>query len=349
MAAGIGGVGPLAILTANPGPGDLDAPVHPWEWGVFLGLIIGLLLFDLLVLHRRPREISFREALMETAGWVAVAVGFGALVWWWLGGEGLGQYLSGYLIEESLSVDNVFVWAVILSWFAVPAAYQFRVLFWGVFGALALRAVFIVAGVSLVTHFEPVLYAFGVFLLWTAYRLLRSGGEDSVDPEKSRALRLVRRVVPSTDTYDGQKLFTKVDGKRVATPLFAVLVMVEVTDVLFATDSIPAILAVSTHTFIVYSSNAFAILGLRSLYFCVRGAKDRFERLDVGIAVILAFVGLKMLLNDLVHIPITISLAVIVAILGVTIGWSLWSERDGSAPIKEAEGQPTEGARSGDS
>lgn len=283
--------------------------------------------------------MTLGEAAVETAGWIALGLGFGLLVWTWFGGDAAGQYFSGYLIEESLSVDNVFVWAVILSWFTVPAAYQFRVLFWGVFGALVLRAGFIVAGVALVQKFDPILYLFGAFLLYTAWKLVRSGGDDQIDPQNSRALRLVQRVVPSSPDYDGQRLFTKIDGKRMATPLFAVVVMVEVTDLLFATDSIPAILAVSTHTFIVYSSNAFAILGLRSLYFVVRGAKDRFDKLDTGIAVILAFVGLKMLLADVVHIGIGLSLGVITAVLAVTIGWSLWS---GRAPATARGGEQDE-------
>jgi tellurite resistance protein TerC len=273
--------------------------------------------------HRRPREVRFREALVETGAWIALGLGFGALVWVWFGRSIAGQYYSGYLIEESLSVDNVFVWAVLLDWFVVPVRYQFRVLFWGVFGALGLRAVFIVAGVAVVDRFDPILYVFGAFLLYTAWRLLR-GTEEAVDPATSRTLRALRRLVPSTPEYDGQRLFTKIDGRRLATPLFAVLVMIELTDVLFATDSIPAILAVSTHTFVLYSSNAFAVLGLRSLYFVVRGAKDRFETLDNGIAVILAFVGVKMLLSHVVHIGIGVSLAVIIGVLVVSIAWSVW-------------------------
>ncbi len=288
----------------------------------------GALLADLLVVHRRPHEASLGEATAETLGWIGLGVGFGGLVWWWFGGDIAGQYFSGYLIEKSLSVDNVFVWAVLLDWFAVPPKYQFRVLFWGVFGALVLRGAFIVAGVAIVERFDPVLHLFGAFLLYTAWRLLHSDPEHQVDPSTSRTLRIVRRVVPSTPHYDGQHLFTRVGGRRLATPLFAALVMIEMTDVLFATDSIPAILAVSTHTFVLYSSNAFAILGLRALYFVVRGAKDRFEKLDRGIAVILAFVGVKLILADLVHIGIGISLTVIGALLAVSIIWSMLSSRE---------------------
>lgn len=338
-ARAIAGV-PAAVSSASTD--TLHVRVEPWEWVAFLGIIVGLLLVDLLVIHRRARIISFREALLETAGWVTVGLGFGLLVWWWLGASAFGQYLSGYLIEQSLSVDNVFVWAVILTWFAVPAEYQFRVLFWGVFGALVLRAAFVVAGVGLVVHFEPILYVFGAFLLWTAWRLLRNDPRETVDPSRSRILRIIQRFIPSTNNYDGHRLFTRADpeehgepaesvsqrtGRLVATPLFAVLVMIEATDVLFATDSIPAVLAVSTNTFIVYSSNAFAILGLRSLYFCVRGAQERFELLRFGIAVILAFVGLKMLLAEVVELPIWLSLAVIAGVLAVTVVASIIVER----------------------
>lgn len=300
--------------------------VEWWQWLAFVALISALLMFDLLVLHRRPHDISIREATIESAVWIAIGLSFALVIWWWFGHGAAGDYLAGYLIEESLSVDNVFVWSVILTWFAVPAAYQFRVLFWGVFGALVLRAVFIVAGVALVEHLQPVLYVFGAFLLYTAWKLVRSG-DDTVDPESSRTLKLVRRFVPSVDHYDGQKLFTVENGKRLATPLFAVLVLIEATDVLFATDSIPAILAITTDVFIVFSSNAFAICGLRSLYFCLHGAKDRFRFLDVGVAVILAFVGIKLVLHQVVHFPTWLSLTVIVGILVFTILLSLLADR----------------------
>ena len=190
------------------------------------------------------------------------------------------EYVSGYLIEQSLSVDNVFVWAIILTFFAVPAKYQHRVLFWGIFGALVLRATFIFAGVALIERFDWILYVFGAFLLFTAVRLLLSDGEDQVDPSKSRFLKVVNRVVPSTDVLDGPHLFTKINGKRLATPLFAVLVLVEPTDLIFAVDSVPAVLAVSNEQFIVFSSNAFAILGLRSMYFLLADLHGRFRFLS---------------------------------------------------------------------
>jgi tellurite resistance protein TerC len=211
--------------------------------------------------------------------------------------------------------------------------YQFRTLFWGIFGALVLRAIFIFAGIALIERFDFVLYVFGAFLLYTAWRLARHD-EAEVDPDRNLALRAVRRIVPSTTEYDGQKLFTRANGRRVATPLFAVLVMIETTDVVFAADSIPAILAVSREQFIVFSSNAFAILGLRALYFCLQGMADRFRYLNVGIAVILAFVGCKMLLNEVVHLPTWVSLVVIACVLIVAVVSSLVAERREEAASK---------------
>ena len=244
----------------------------------------------------------------------------------WQGGTAAGEYLSGYLIEKSLSVDNVFVWAVIFSYFGVPNRYQFRVLFWGIFGALVLRAVFIFAGVALLETFEWILYVFGAFLLVTAFRVARHK-ETEIHPEHNPVLRIVRRLVPSTNDYDGQKLFTRRTGRLLATPLFAVLVLVETTDVVFAVDSIPAILAISRSTFIVFASNVFAILGLRALYFLLAGMKDRFRYLHVGLGAILGFVGMKMMAVEFVHLPTWASLGVITIILTVTIVASLRAER----------------------
>ncbi len=308
--------------------------VQPWEWAAFIGLVAALLTADLLVIHRTAHEITFKEAAIESAVWIAIGLSFTGLVFWWHGGQAAGEYISGYLIEESLSIDNVFVWAVILGFFAVPAKYQFRVLFWGIFGALVLRAVFIFAGVALIETFEVTLAVFGAVLLYSAWKIAFHDDAE-VDPDKNIALRVLRRIVPSTTEYDGQKLFTVKNGKRVATPLFAVLVMVETTDVVFAVDSIPAILAVSHEQFIVFSSNAFAILGLRSLYFLSAGMRDRFEYLNVGLGVILAFVGLKMLSGYFLgwHPPTWTSLTVIIAVLTITI---LASLRYGKTPEPDA-------------
>jgi tellurite resistance protein TerC len=258
--------------------------------------------------------------------WIAIGLSFSAIVAWGWGAQAAGEYLTGYLIEESLSIDNVFVWAVILSYFAVPAMYQFRVLFWGIFGALILRASFIFAGVALLERFDWILYIFGAFLLFTAFRIARHQ-EAEIHPEQNPVLRMVRKVVPMTTEYDGQKFFSRKSGKRLATPLFAVLILIESTDVVFAVDSVPAILAISREPYIVFTSNAFAILGLRALYFCLAGMRGRFRYLNLGLAVILAFVGIKMLIAEWYHFPTYASLIVIVVTLTVAIWASLRADR----------------------
>ena len=259
----------------------------------------------------------------------------------WQGGQAGGEYYAGFLIEKSLSIDNVFVWAVIFSFFAVPREYQFRVLFWGIFGALVLRGIFIFAGVELIERFEWILYIFGAFLLYTAWKIAHHDESEQVDYNANIAMRLVRRVVPTTDTYDGQKLFTKDNGKRFATPLFAVLVLIEATDVVFAVDSVPAILAVSREPFIVFAANAFAILGLRSLYFLLGGMQGKFRYLNVGLGVILAFVGVKMLLIGEpfeVHLPTFVSLGVIALVIAVAVVASLRADaRDHRNGLREPQ------------
>lgn len=311
---------------SNAGAKFVDITVAPWAWALTVAVIVGLLVADLLIVHRKPHVISFREAAIESAVWVGIGISFTAVVVLSFGGSAGGEYLSGYLIEKSLSVDNVFVWAVIFSYFAVPAAYQFRVLFWGVFGALVLRAIFVFAGVALLDAFGWLLYIFGAFLIFTAWRLI-THDDDELHPDENPVFRLVRRVVPSVAEYDGQRLFVRRGKKFLATPLFAVLILVETTDVLFAVDSIPAILAVSREPYLVLSSNAFAILGLRSMYFLLAGMADRFRYLNYGLAAILAFVGVKMLLAELFHIPTWASLVAIALILAVTIVVSLRADR----------------------
>jgi len=318
---------PLLAAAAAAEPGRYASfDVAPWIWAVFVGVVVVLLVGDLLLVHRTPHVISFRAAAVESAVWIAIGLGFTLVMLWWQGGQAAGEYVAGYLIEKSLSVDNVFVWAVIFGYFGVPRQYQFRVLFWGIFGALVLRAVFIFAGVALIESFDWVLYVFGAFLLYTAVKIARHG-DTEVHPDRNPALRLVRRVMPSTNEYDGQKLFTRRSGTLLATPLFAVLVLIETTDVVFAVDSIPAILAVSREEFIVFASNAFAILGLRALYFCLAGAAGKFRYLNVGLGVILGFVGIKMLIADLYHFPTWLSLSVIVVVLAVTVVASLAADR----------------------
>ncbi|HSH23035.1 MAG TPA: TerC family protein [Acidimicrobiales bacterium] len=300
--------------------------VAPWQWAAFIVLIAMLLLVDVLLVHRTAHVVGFKEAAIESAVWISIGTSFALVVFFWQGGQASGEYLAGYLIEKSLSVDNVFVWAVIFSYFRVPAQYQFRVLFWGIFGALVLRAIFIFAGVALIERFDFVLYIFGALLLYSAFKIARHQ-EAEVHPEKSVVLRAVRRVVPSTNDYDGQKIFTRANGRRLATPLFAVLVLIETTDVVFAVDSIPAILAVSREPFIVFSSNAFAILGLRALYFCLSGMAGRFRYLNLGLGVILAFVGVKMLVTEVYHFPTWASLLVITVVLTVAIVASLRADK----------------------
>ena len=318
------------VLAAEGTAGNFaDFDVPGWVWAAFVALVVVLLFADLLIVHRKPHAISLKEAGIESAIWISLGLAFTIVMLAWQGTDAAGEYLAGYLIEKSLSIDNVFVWAVILSYFAVPAMYQYRVLFWGIFGALVLRAAFIFAGVALLESFDWVLYVFGAFLLFTAYRIARHE-EQEVHPEDNPLLRLVRRVIPMTGEYDGQKFFTVQNGKRLATPLLAVLVMVESTDVVFAVDSIPAILAVSREPFIVFSSNAFAILGLRALYFLLAGMAGRFRYLNLGLGVILAFVGVKMLIAEFYHFPTWASLVVITVVLTVTIVASLRADKKDS-------------------
>jgi tellurite resistance protein TerC len=313
-------VAPLLAEATRAEFANIEVP--PWGWMALVGAIAVLLIADLLIVHRRPHVIRFREAAVESSVWIALGVGFTGLLALWFGGQAAGEYITGYLIEKSLSVDNVFVWAVLFSYFAVPREYQFRVLFWGIFGALAMRAAFIFAGVAVLERFEWVLFLFGGFLVVTAVRMARHRATE-VHPEHNPVLRLMKRIVPSTHEYDGQKLFTRRTGRRLATPLFIVLVLVETTDVVFAVDSVPAILAISREPFIVYASNAFAILGLRALYFLLAGMAGRFRYLNVGLAVILGFVGLKMLVADLYHPPMWLSLGVIATALAASIAASL--------------------------
>ena len=303
----------------------VDVDVAATWWIALLVLIGVLLLIDLLVVHRESHEIKTREAAIESAVWISIGLAFGLAVWVGFGGAAAGEYYSGYLIEKSLSVDNVFVWALILSYFKIPPRYQHRVLFWGIFGALVMRAIFIFAGIALIEKFDWVLYVFGGFLLFTAGKLVFSDS-DHVDPSKSKFLKLVHKVVPMTDELDGQKLFTRLNGKRLATPLFAVLLLIEMTDVLFAVDSVPAVLAVSHEQFIVFASNAFAILGLRALYFLLADMHARFSYLQEGLAIILAFVGIKMIIHDWYHIPTWLSLMIIALVLTASVGFSLKSK-----------------------
>ncbi len=310
-----------------------------WAWFAVLGAILVMLAVDLLA-HRQAHVIGVREAAGWSALWVVLGIAFGVLVWTLWGAEFGQQYFAGYLIEKSLSVDNVFVWAIIFSYFAVPREYQHRVLFLGVLGALVFRGVFIAAGSAIIASFSAVLYLFAAFLVWTGYRMLRSS-EEHLDPAESRTLRLFRRVVPMTDAYHGQRLLVRRGGVLLATPLLAVLVLVEVTDIVFAVDSIPAIFAVTDEPFLVFTANAFAILGLRAMYFLLADLIHRFVYLKVGLALVMIWVGIKMALKvDLLYIPTAVSLTVITTILAVSIGASLRATRGQGRKAPATTGTP---------
>ena len=314
------------------GGADAAASVNfpVWAWAVFVGLVVGLLFLDLFVLHRGARKIPFKESLFFTGGWIAVALAFGGFIWYLAGPAVAGEYMASYLVEWSLSLDNVFVWAVIFSSFAVPEEYRYHVLLWGVAGALVFRAIFVVVGIALLSAFSWLVFVFGAFLIFTGIRMLRrSGDEEAPDPEDNRTLKLLRRVFPVTEDYQGDHFFVKGGaGKRYATPLLAVLVIIESSDLIFAIDSVPAVLSITSNTFIAYSAIAFAVLGLRHLYFALEGLRNRFVYLHYGLAAILVFVGAKFLLEGFgVHLPILASLLPIAAILAISIAASWFATR----------------------
>lgn len=291
-------------------------------WVLFNLFVLAMLALDLGVFHRRAREMRFREAAGWSLMWIALSLSFWVLLHVWLGRHAALDYLTGYLLEKSLSVDNLFVFLLIFRYFKVPRVHQHTVLFWGVVGALIMRGIFIAAGVTLMARFEWIIYLFGGFLIYSGLKLLRHQKEE-IHPERNPLLRLFRRTVPSTHDYVDGKMLVREAGRWVATPLLAVLLVVETTDVLFATDSIPAILAVTTDAFIVYTSNVFAILGLRALYFVLAGMMDLFHYLHHGLAVVLVFIGVKMLLARAYPIPTWVALCVVGGVLAVAVGASL--------------------------
>ncbi|MDH3753616.1 MAG: TerC family protein [Acidimicrobiia bacterium] len=327
----------LAAETARDNFVDLDVPV--WAWFALLATIVALLVID-LARHRDNHESTTREALIESTGWVLCGLSFGVVILFAAGGDAFGEYLSGYLIEKSLSVDNVFVWSLIFSTFAIPLRYQHRVLFWGVVGALVLRAAFIVLGSALVSRFVWSLVVFGVFLVLTGLKVIRH--RDDEGSSATRGVNLVRRVMPVSDEYDGHRFLTRIDGRRAATPLLAALVVVEITDVIFAVDSVPAILAVSDEPYLLFASNAFAILGLRAMYFLLANARQRFHYLSHGLGAILIFVGSKMILAPWYHVDTYVSLGVILLMLVAAI---VFSERRTRrlGPV-ELDPEPTHGS-----
>ena len=327
-----------AVLSATAGDGSFaDVVVPSWGWPLLLGTIVVALLVDLLVFHRKAHVVELREAAIESAVWVGLGLAFTGVIAWMFAGQGAGsapavEYLSAYLIEKSLSVDNVFVWAVIFSHFAVPRQYQHRTLFWGIFGALVMRFVFIAVGTAVIERFTILLVIFGIFLIYTGWKIV-SGHDKDTNPNDTATMRLFRRFVPSVDHYDGQKMFTIENGRRVATPLLAVLVVVEVTDVVFAIDSVPAVLAISHEQFIVFASNAWAILGLRALFFLLADMRERFVYMPQTISALLIFVGAKMVVAWRgIHVPVAISLAVIVLFLVTGVVASVVSNKRDRAP-----------------
>jgi tellurite resistance protein TerC len=296
----------------------------PWFWIGFHALIFGVLALDLGVFHRRARVVRAREAAIWTAVWVALALGFAAVIAVYEGTPSMLTFLTGYVIEESLSVDNIFVIVLVFGYFRIPAEYQHRVLFWGIFGALVMRGAAIAAGGFVLDRFAWATYIFGAIVLATAVRLLlrRDEGFGGV---RGPLLRFLQRVLPVSTTLDGQRFVTRepTTGRRVATPLLITLVMVECMDLLFAADSIPAIFAITRDTFLVYTSNIFAVVGLRSLYFLLADAIRRFRYLHYGLAVVLTFVGLKMVLSGVIEVPMAISLGIVAAVMAVSIGVSV--------------------------
>jgi tellurite resistance protein TerC len=298
-------------------------------WVVFNIFVFGMLALDLGLFHRKAHEIKIKEALIWSAVWIVVAIIFNFGVYYYLGSDAALKFLTGYVLERSLSVDNLFVFLLIFSYFRVPAAYQHKVLFWGIIGALLMRALFIVTGITLIEKFHFTIYVFGAFLIYTGIKMAIEK-DSEINPEHNPVLKLFRRFIPVTSNYEGSKFFTKSKGRNMATPLFIVLIVVETTDVIFAVDSIPAILAITTDSFIVYSSNIFAILGLRALYFALAGIMQIFHYLNYGLSIVLVFVGVKMLLSETQYkIPLPLALGIIGGVLALSVIASIiWPRKE---------------------
>ncbi len=301
-----------------------EAPL--WAWFAFLAVVGLMLAIDLGVFHRHAHIISLREAAIWSVLWVIVALLFNLVILFWMGKREALEFLTGYLVEKALSADNIFVFAVLFNYFAVPPAYRHRVLFWGVLGAIVMRFAFIMAGAALLKKFHWVVYLFGAIVILSGIKLLRRRDEH-VDPEKNPVIQLARRFMPLTPHYVGQRFVVRENGRLVFTPLALVLLAVETTDVVFAVDSVPAIFAITRDPFIVFTSNICAILGLRALYFLLEGVMKLFRYLDEGLAIILIFIGVKMLLSEVYPIPIGLSLGFVLLVLTITIVLSLWAER----------------------
>lgn len=299
----------------------------PLFWIGFNLFVLAMLVLDLKVFHRKPHEVQLKEALAWSGVWIGLALLFNLGIYFWLGRQPALEFLTGYLIEKSLSVDNLFVFLMLFAYFRVPAKYQHEVLFWGILGALIMRAAFIAGGITALKHFHDIIYVFGAFLIFTGIKMALEKDKE-IHPEKNPLLKLLCKVMPVTNRYDGGKFFTVENGRRVATPLFIVLLIVETTDVIFAVDSIPAILAITEDAFLVYTSNVFAILGMRSLYFALAGVLGLFHYLHYGLSAILIFVGTKMLIADFYKIPIGVSLSIVALLLATSIIASrIWPKR----------------------
>ena len=294
----------------------MDTPILFWI--LFNAFVLLMLALDLGVFHRKSHEVSLREALTWTGVWIFLALVFNGILYYWKGQQQALEFFTGYLVEKALSVDNIFVFIMIFTYFQVPSKYQHKVLFWGIIGALIMRIIFIFAGAALIQKFHFTIYVFGALLIYTGYKMFFHNNT-KIEPDKNPVIRFFKRFMPVTPGMQGDKFFVKIDGKRVATPLFLVLILIETTDLIFAVDSIPAILAITQDQFIVYTSNVFAILGLRSLYFALAGVVNRFWLLSYGLAVVLVFVGIKMLLVDVYKIPIELSLAFIDSIITLSV------------------------------
>lgn len=313
----------------------MDLPL--WAWVAFLSGVLLMLALDLGVFHRKAHVVRVKEAAFWTGVWVTLSLTFGFVISRWLGQEKAVEYLTGYVLEWSLAVDNIFVFVIVFNFFRTPFKYQQRVLLWGVLGALVMRGIMIGVGVTLIQNFHWILYVFGAFLLFTGLRMLFGKDDHETDLSSNPGVRLARRFLRVSPEYDGQRFFTVRDGVRMATPLLLVLVVIEFTDVIFAVDSIPAIFAVTTDPFIVFTSNVMAILGLRSMYFLLAHVVYRFVYLQTGLAVILSYIGVKMLLLDVVHIPTPVSLGVVLSILATSIAASLIFGKPNEAMRRAAE------------
>src|SRR6266498_1646012 len=308
-----------------------------WLWIGFNLFILLMLALDLGVFNRKSHVVSSREAIIWSLVWRSLSLIFNAIIYFfwdkmvpssmYSNGEAALAFFTGYLIEKSLSVDNIFIFILIFSFFRVPAAYQHRVLFWGILGALVMRGILIVVGAALLKEFDWIFYIFGAFLIFTGIRMARHQDEEQVHPEQNPVVKLFRKLMPVTENYEKGRFFVRQAGRLMATPLFLMLLIVESTDLVFAVDSIPAIFAVTRDPFIVYSSNVFAILGLRALYFLLANVMDKFQYLKLGLSAVLTFIGIKMVIVDIYHIPVGVSLAIVASILTISVLASLWKNR----------------------